>query len=267
MTADEAEIANQAADRTTIEMEVEVPGEPADIWRAIAIGPGISSWYVPHQVEEREGGAATASFGPGMDVAIRVAAWDPPNRVVFDGGEGDEGLAFEWIVESADGGRCTVRLVTSGFGGGGPWDEMYDGMVEGWRMFLTNLRLHLQHFPGRTAVGSLPSGAWAGPRAEAWSRLTRDLGLPSSPAVGEQIEVAIVGAPTLRGTVVESRPSRLSLLLSEPHVGTGFLAAEGDGELIEVSIWVYLYGDEPPDPEPIRAAHAAWLNDRAQPTH
>jgi uncharacterized protein YndB with AHSA1/START domain len=60
-----------------IELEVEVRGTPEEVWRAIATGPGISSWYVPHKVEEREGGAAAASFGSGPEMQIqgRVAAW------------------------------------------------------------------------------------------------------------------------------------------------------------------------------------------------
>ncbi len=51
-------------ERRSIELEIEVPGTPEEVWRAIATGPGITSWYVPHEVEEREGGAALASFGP-----------------------------------------------------------------------------------------------------------------------------------------------------------------------------------------------------------
>jgi uncharacterized protein YndB with AHSA1/START domain len=125
----------------SIELEVEVPGTPQEVWRAIATGPGISSWYVPHVVEEREGGAATASFGPEpeMQVPGRVAVWDPPNRIVFDGGEGVEGLVFDWLIEASDGANCTVRLVNSGFGSGQEWDGQYDGMTEGWKLFLSNL--------------------------------------------------------------------------------------------------------------------------------
>ena len=70
-----------------IELEVTVEGTPEEVWRAIATGPGISSWYVPHEVDEREGGATVSSFGPGpeMQIAGRVAAWEPPNRVLFTG--------------------------------------------------------------------------------------------------------------------------------------------------------------------------------------
>src|SRR5690606_35054526 len=109
----------------SIELEVEVAGTPEEVWHAIATGPGISSWYVPHVVEEREGGAAVASFGdtPEMQVPGRVVAWEPPRRVVFDGGPDADGFAFEWLVEARDGGTCIVRLVNSGFGEGKEWDD------------------------------------------------------------------------------------------------------------------------------------------------
>ena len=130
-------------DRHVIEIEILVPGTPEAVWRAIATGPGISSWYVPHTVEERAGGAATVSFGPGPEMQItgRVEAWEPPHRIVFDAGEGVDGLAFEWTVEASDGGSCLVRLVNSGFGSGAPWDDQYDQMHDGWRLFLLNLQL------------------------------------------------------------------------------------------------------------------------------
>ena len=40
----------------SIELEVEVVGTPEQVWEAIATARGISSWYVPHTMEEREGG-------------------------------------------------------------------------------------------------------------------------------------------------------------------------------------------------------------------
>ena len=230
--------------RKSIELEVEVPGTPEEVWRAIATGPGISSWYVPHTVEERTGGAANASFGPGpeMQVAGRVADWDPPHRVVFDGGQGGDGLAFEWTVEARDGGTCIVRLVNSGFGSGGPWDDQYDEMHEGWKLFLFNLRLHCEHFAGQTATPMLPMASWPGPRDEAWRTLTDDLGIPAEAVVGHRITVSSPDSPPLAGTVVDAGPRRLALLVEEPAPGTAFLAVEGAGDRVGVSIWAYLYG-------------------------
>lgn len=228
----------------SIELEVEVEGSPEEVWAAIATGPGISSWYVPHTVEEREGGAMTASFGPGpeMQVAGRVAAWDPPNRILFDGGEGVEGMAFEWLIEAQGGGTCIVRLINTGFGTGAEWDAQYDGMAEGWRMFLFNLGQHLEHFGGDTATAMLASAAWDATQDAAWLKLKEALGVPPVPAVGDRVEAA--GTLPLAGIVVDSHPHRIALLLMEPAAGTGFLAVEGRGDQVEVSVWLYLYGPD-----------------------
>ena len=253
-------------DERRLEFEVEVPGSPEEVWRAIATGPGISSWYVPHTVEERAGGAASASFGPGpeMQVAGRVAAWEPPHRIVFDGGEGVDGLAFEWLVEGRDGGTCVVRLINTGFGSGAEWDGQYDAMHEGWQLFLTNLRLHRTHFPGQWATSMLPMAVWTSDRVEAWQRLTDRLGIPAAPAVGSRIQVTAPDAPPLAGTVLEAAPWRLAVLLEEPAPGTAFLAAESYGEATGVSIWSYLYG---PDAGALAAEldprWRTWLDDQA----
>ena len=250
----------------SLEFEIEVPGTPDEVWAAIATGPGITSWYVPHTVEERAGGAASARFGPGpeMEVPGRVAAWEPPQRVVFDGGEGVDGLAFEWLVEGRDGGTCIVRLVNTGFGSGADWDAQYDGMSEGWLMFLLNLKLHLEHFPGRAASAAVPMGMWSGSRDDVWRALAKGLGVPDTPALGERIEVDSPGAPPLAGTVVDATPWRVSLLLDSPAPGTAILAAESMGDEVCVSIWSYLYGDDAAEmAERDEARWQTWLGEHA----
>jgi hypothetical protein len=163
--------------------------------------------------------------------------------VIFDGG-GGEGMAFEWLVEARDGGTCVVRLVNTGFGSGREWDAQYDGMTEGWLLFLCNLRLHLEQFTGQTATAVLPTASWAGPRDATWARLTDALGIPAAPAVGDRIEVHAPDAPTLGGRVADSGPWRIALLLDQPSPGTAILAVEGHGEQVEVSVWSYLYGSD-----------------------
>jgi uncharacterized protein YndB with AHSA1/START domain len=252
----------------TIDLSVEVEGTPEQVWTAIATGPGISSWFVASTVEEREGGRTTSVFGPGPDMTVpgRVGAWEPPHRVLFEGAEGDEGLAFEWLVEARDGGSCVVRLVNSGFGSGAEWDAQYDGLEKGWRLFLRNLQLHLAHFPGQAGRPMQPMATWPGEHATAWSAVTEALGIPAAPAPGERI-VASGGAPTLAGTVVDCEPGfRMSLLLDAPLPGTGLIATEGAGEGTGVSIWCYLYGDEA---EAVIARDeprwTAWLTERGVP--
>lgn len=260
---------NPDADRPTppeIRLEVEVAGTPEEVWQAIATGPGITSWYVPHVVDERAGGEAVASFGdtPEMQVPGRVAAWEPPHRIVFDGGEGVGGLAFEWIVEARDQGSCVVRLVNSGFGDGEPWDDQYDAMENGWRLFLTNLQLHCRHFAGQHATSMLPMAPWPLERTAAWAHLTTALGIPIDCAPGDHVVADAGDGLGFTGTVAATGPTWRALVLEAPAPGTMLLAAEGGDEGCGVSVWSYLYG---PDVAPIverdKPRWAAWLESHA----
>lgn len=234
----------------SIELSVEVPGTPEEVWAAVATGPGISSWYVPTTVEEREGGATTSVFGPGegMTVPGKVTAWEPPRRVVFAGEGADAGFAFEWLVEARDNGSCVVRLINSGFGSGDDWDAQYDAMEQGWGLFLRNLQLHLEHFSGQAGQAMLPTATWPGNQQAAWEAIAADLGIPPHPAPGQRIR-SRNGMPPLDGTILDSEPGfRASVLLESPLPGTAFIAAEGMGEeATGVSVWLYLYGDDAAD--------------------
>jgi hypothetical protein len=169
-------------------------------------------------------------------------------------------MAFEWLVEARDQGTCVVRLVNSGFVEGAPWDDQYDAMREGWKLFLANLRLHLEHFPGQTATAMLPTAAWPVPTDQAWPALVAALGIPARVAVGDRVVVAAPDAPPLAGVVADAQPGRLALVLDAPAPGTAFLAAEEMGDQSGVSIWQYLYGsDREQIVERDQSRWAAWL--------
>ncbi len=248
-TSGSADSAPSRNERSDIDLSVEVFGTVDEVWDAVATGPGISSWYVPTTVEEFVEGATTSRFGAGPEMLVpgRVVVWDPPNRVLFDGGpEMAGGIAFEWLVQARGNGTCIVRLINSGFGNGGPWDDQYDAMKDGWGLFLHNLQLHCQHFLGEAATAMLPMAMWPGTQAEVWARLLAHLGLRDNLVAGDRVETtSSTDAPNFSGTVVQSAPWRLSLLLDEPARGTAFIAAEGvDG--CGVSVWQYLYGPDAP---------------------
>ena len=57
-----------------IRREVELHATPEQVWEAVASGPGISAWFVPSRVEEREGGTIAMHFGEGMDETATVTA-------------------------------------------------------------------------------------------------------------------------------------------------------------------------------------------------
>ena len=188
--------------RRSVQAEVEVPGTPEAVWSAIATGPGISSWFVPTQVEEQEGGAVTACFGPGMDSVSTITAWEPPHRYLSDSGDmGPEApiLATEWAVEAQAGGTCIVRVVHSWFAETDDWDAQIEGHEHGWKAFFRILRLYLAHFSGQPCAAFQMMGMGSEDRTEAWSAVTRALGV-SGAAVAEPVRTS-GDSPELAGVV------------------------------------------------------------------
>ena len=48
-------VKKETSGRRSVQVEVEMPGTPEEVWQAIATGPGISSWFVPAAFEARDG--------------------------------------------------------------------------------------------------------------------------------------------------------------------------------------------------------------------
>ena len=46
-----------------LEMTFELPGTPEQVWDAIATANGISSWFMPTDLEERDGGTIVTHMG------------------------------------------------------------------------------------------------------------------------------------------------------------------------------------------------------------
>src|SRR5438045_8394132 len=129
-------VKKEPSGRHSVQVEVEVPGTPEEVWRAIATGPGISSWFVPTEFEERDGKpvAVKLDFGPGMESRSAVTAWDPPRRFTAEAPgwvPGSPTIPDEWTVEARAGGTCIVRVVRSLFGGNRHWDAQLAGTVSG----------------------------------------------------------------------------------------------------------------------------------------
>src|SRR3954465_11236749 len=194
-------VKKEASGRRWVQVEVEVPGTPEEVWQAIATGPGISSWFVPAAFEERDGKpvALKLSFGPGMESRSVVTAWNPP-RMLAAQGEGWGGsppIATEWSVEARAGGVCRVRVVNSLFASTDDWDDQLESTGLGWPAFIRTLRIYLTHFRGqRSAILQLVAPV-AGTEAEAWETLTAALRLKG--LCGGPRWTAPAGVPALSG--------------------------------------------------------------------
>lgn len=232
-----------------IELSFEMPGTPTQVWHAIATGGGISSWFLPTDVEEREGGALCFHMGED-DSPGTVTGWDPPTRFAFVepgwaslAGHEDAAvspLATEFLVEAQSGGSCVVRVVTSAFGTGADWEqEFFDEMEKGWLPFFEHLRLYLANFPGQTATPLAADADVAGEPTAVCSAIRQTLGVDE---VGQTID-----ARGLTGQVDLIAEKQLLLRLTDPLPGyvTFFAFDKGDG-MASAQIAGYLFSEDAP---------------------
>ncbi len=262
-------VKKDASGRRSIQVEVEVPGTPEQVWQAIATGPGISSWFVPTKMDEHMGGTIVSNFGPGMDSVAAITAWDPPHRFAAESQPGNFGpdsppLGTEWIVEARSGGTCIVRVVHSFITDSDDWDKELESVESGWPMFFQILRIYLEHFRGQRCSTFQVMGFTPESESTAWEKVTRSLNL-SGVTKGER-RSSSGGAPPLAGVVeriVEGRvPNVLVLRVDKPAPGVAYLFAQMMGEQVCVMAAFYLYGDESADAaasnEPL---WQAWMNE------
>jgi uncharacterized protein YndB with AHSA1/START domain len=242
-------VKKEASGRRSVQVEVEVPGTPEEVWKAIATGPGISAWFVPAEFEERDGKpvAVKLNFGPGMESSSVVTAWDPPRRYAAEAPgwvPGSPIIADEWTVEARGGGVCVVRIVHSLFASTDDWDNQIEGTESGWPAYFRILRIYLTHFRGQRSAMMQWMAPAAGTEAEAWETLTAALGLKGVTA-GQRWS-APAGVPALAGVVehLSQSPYNALLRLDKPGPGAAALGAVNFGGQSMVTLSFYLYGDQ-----------------------
>ena len=234
--------------RRSVRVEAEVPGTPEEVWRAIATGPGISSWFVPTRSDERAGGQVVCTFGPGMDAAATITQWEALKRFVTEGDMGMPGsprVATEWTIEARAGGTCLVRVVHSLFASTDDWDNQLEGLEQGWPTYFRILRMYLSHFKGMACCAMQFVGASTESEPRAWEIAGGELGLLGV-ARGQKWR-APDGFPAMGG-VVDSlgqgmHSNTVLLRLDEPAPGTAYVGAFSCAGMVMVCMSVYLYGD------------------------
>ena len=242
-------VRKEASGRRSVQVEVELPGTPEEIWQAIATGPGISSWFVPTEFEVGADGRparVVMHMGPGMDAAAPIKAWEPPHRFAAESEwvPGMPPVMTEWTVEARAGGTCLVRVVHSLFASTDDWDNQLESTETGWPGFFRILRMYLTHFRGQPCSNVQVMGFAADSPAKAWTAVTGSLGLEEARA-GER-RAAPAGAPGFAGTVESLDENRhgcaVLLRLEEPAAGAVSVGAFECGGPTMVAVCLYLYG-------------------------
>jgi len=261
-------VKKEASGRRSVQVEVEVPGTPEEVWQAIATGPGVSSWFVPTRMEERQGGEIVSNFGPGMDCPATITAWDAPRRFAAEATMGPPGsptVATEWIVEARAGGKCLVRVVHSLFASTDDWDNQLDGLEQGWPAYFRILRRYLETFKDMECSAMQFVSFSTDSEAKTWEKLGGELGLLKV-AMGQKWS-APDGFPRMTG-VVDSlgkgmHSNTLLLRLDTPAPGSAYIGAIACGGMVQVYMAIYLYGaDARAAVERDEPTWRAWMGER-----
>jgi uncharacterized protein YndB with AHSA1/START domain len=246
--------------KRSIQLEVEVPGTPEEVWQAIATGNGFTAWFTRTEIEEREGGAVVHYMGGGESTGV-VTAWQPPDRVAYEAPNyvpGAPALATEIFVEARSGGTCVVRLVNSLFTDAADWDGQLDGLESGWPAFLQLLRIYLAGFAGQRAAMAELAGMTEGPKDRAFAELKEALGL-SGAAAGSRVE-ASAGSPPFTGVVERSDSHAVVVRMESPIAGAAVLGAHDCGGPVMAWLNLHAYGsDAERDVESAAAPLRAWM--------
>ena len=263
-------VKKEANGRRSVQFEFEVPGTPEEVWQALATGPGISSWFVPTEIEEQGPGKPVAvkyNFGPGVEIRSAVTACDQPRTFAQQaaGWTPDAPpMATEWSIEARGGGICIVRVVHSLFASTDDWDNQLEGAKSGWSGFLRTLRIYLTHFRGQRSAIMQVTAPVASSEAEAWETLTAALGVKGV-SVGERWATPS-GVSPLGGVMeyVTANPYDALLRLDTPGPGIAALGAVtypgGQGM---VAMNLYLYGDHPAETVArVTPVWQAWIQER-----
>lgn len=244
-------VKKEASGRRSIQVEVEVPGTPEEVWKAIATGPGVSAWFVPTRFEEGPDGKpkkVISTFGPGMDCAAEITEWNPPKRFAADSKDyapGAPTMATEWIVEARAGGKCVVRVVHSLFASTDDWDDQLAGTESGWPLFFRILHIYLSKFRGQKSALIQTMAVSQGGQAEAWATLLGSLGARGAKS-GQKVQ-STAGAPGLSGVVdyvnENEHHKNMIVIMDEPTPGVAYLGAFSCGGPTQAMVSMYLYGD------------------------
>lgn len=219
-----------------IEKRIELDATPQEVWDAVATGPGMACWFVPHEFHPPEGGVGArvvSDFGSGNVAESTVREWEPGRR--YSSSADGETQVVEFIVEGRDGGGAVLRLIHSGITGE-DWEAEYHS--RGWDGFLANLRRYFDHFrglpPATVSIIAFTNLDMAG----IWERFYSALGLERPPAVGDRVTLRPDGPDPISGVVEVAEAGELGVRSDR---GAHFFS--GDGAWNMVTVVHYLYGE------------------------
>lgn len=118
------------SERKPYQVETVIHAPREAVWRALLEPDRLRQWF----------GWDYEGLDAEIEFIVGVCQPEPPDRIVI-------GEAGEAIELTADGGRTIVRAVRPGPLDDARWEDIYDGIEEGWRAFFEQLRFWLERHP------------------------------------------------------------------------------------------------------------------------
>jgi uncharacterized protein YndB with AHSA1/START domain len=201
-----------------VEIEIEIPATPEEVFRGLTEAEQIMRWFAPiAEVKPGVGGTVFVSWGPGMEGTGRIEAWEPGKHFRYvapaspetikkleaEGYTGSVDCPVDYFIETRNG-KTYLRLVQSGFGSSSAWDGEYEGTSVGWSVFLRNLKHTVAVHPGKPNIGLMHYAFTPLPIEDAYRALIGGLATKGSLEglkEGDQYSVETANGEKLSGTV------------------------------------------------------------------
>lgn len=236
----------ESTGRRFVEMTVTIPGTVEDAWFATATGPGISTWFVPTELDERKGGALTFHLDADLDSPGQVTVWEPPQRLCYvEAGwmEGAPDLETEILITPA-GEMATVRMTHCLQTDRPDWDIQLEGMEKGWPPFFRVLQRYMRSYRGLRCASIRLMGGANQTVDDAWQSFLAALGVHISggmPVLADDLGDSPLRLLTL-GPELEARALELLLPVEGPASGTAMYSAGEWGGQVFIAVQLYFYG-------------------------
>jgi uncharacterized protein YndB with AHSA1/START domain len=250
-------------DSRAFEMTIEVAVSPDALWQAITEPLEVTRWFASHaEIQPGTGGRWMTSWDGNWPWNMDIEIWEPNRHLRLIDRQGRPydakgeavntsvaplPIAIDWYLE-ARGGSTRLRLVHSGFGRGGAWDDEYEGVSVGWPLELNGLKHYLEHHRGTNR-----SVAWSriivpAPVPVVWPQFAGPDGILRDPSLltlrrGERYSTTLSTGDRIAGTVVAVIAGRgFQVTVDGWNNALYRLWVDGVGTETAVNSWLSTYG-------------------------
>ena len=216
------------SDTRAFEMTIEIAVSPDAVWQALTDPREVVRWFASQaDITPGVGGKWMISWDGNWPWNNSIEIWEPQrhlrlldrNARPYDA-HGKAALesvaplpiAIDWHLEG-HGGTTTLRLVHSGFGRGGAWDDEFEGVSVGWKMELNALKYYLEHHRGESRQIAWTRAVVPLPPSALWPRLVGPEGVLrgdtlSALQAGDRYATTLSTGDRIEGTVIAAIPNR-----------------------------------------------------------